>query len=125
MIYIAGKITGLPFDETYKKFERVEKELRALDLQVINPLKLGISTTWPYEEQLAKCIEVIDMRATAIFMLSDWMDSDGAKREFIRVSELNKRGRGILIYQESTRGMNEVINDVKDGVLKCIIPNNH
>lgn len=123
MIYIAGKISGLPFDETFKKFERIEKELRLQGLKVINPMKLGISATWTYEEQMAKCIEVIETRATAIFLLSDWSKSTGAQQEFVKVQELNKLNRGILIYFEDHKGLSEVMKDVKDGVLKCVIPN--
>jgi len=124
MIYIAGKITGLPLEEVDAKFQKVENELHAFGLKVINPRKLGIPVTWPWERQMEVCLKVIEERATAIFMLEDWMKSKGAKDVFYRVGELNLRRKAnlIAIYFEDKSGMIEIGNDVMYGVITCKIP---
>ena len=124
MIYIAGKITGLPLDEVDAKFQKVENKLHEIGMKVINPRKLGISVTWTWEDQMAVCLKVIEERATAIYLLKDWTKSPGAKAEFIRVGELNLRRKAnpIKIYFEDQRGMSTLINDVLDGFLTCTIP---
>lgn len=122
MIYIAGKISGLPILEASRKFAQAEKDLRHLGLKVINPMNLGISH-WVYEEQMAKCLEVIEKYATAIYLLSDWKDSKGAKMEFALVGELNRTRRPqIDIYYEEMGQMADIETDIKAGLLTCLVP---
>lgn len=124
MIYIAGKITDEPFDAASAKFQKSENDLHALGAKVINPLKLGIPHSWSWDEQLTKCLEVIEQRATSIFLLRDWNKSNGAKREFDHVCHLNQQRRGnpIQIYFEDFHGLSEVESDVREGILTCTIP---
>jgi hypothetical protein len=124
MIYIAGKITGLPINEAIENFQKAENELHAINAKVINPLKLGIPATWSWEDQLKKCTEVIENRATAIFLLKDWSSSNGAKHEFKKVCKLNqiRRGNPIHIYFEDYHGLAEIEMDLREGVLNCSIP---
>lgn len=123
MIYIAGKITGLPFEEVQAKFQKVENALHREGLKVINPLKLGIPHSWTWREQLDACLKVITKEATAIYLLSDWKDSPGAKEEFRHVAEINKTRRPpIMIYFEDCDGIGDVMRDVRDGILTCLIP---
>lgn len=123
MIYIAGKIQGLPFDEVKDKFQKVENALHREGLKVINPLKLGIPFTWPYREQIDACLKVIAKDATAIYLLNDWKDSPGAKEEFQYVAQINTTRRPpIMIYFEDCDGIGDVMRDVRDGILTCVIP---
>lgn len=123
MIYIAGKITGLPFDEVSEKFQRVEAKLHQIGVQVINPLKLGIPESWTWEDQLSKCIEVIQNRATAIYLISDWKHSKSARLEFEEVVRINSgRNRRILIYFEESHGIQDIVRDIRDGIAEYLIP---
>lgn len=123
MIYIAGKITGLPFDEVSAKFQRIESILHTMGVQVINPTKLGIPPSWTWEEQLLKCIEVINSRATAIYLLPDWKDSKGARREFREVERINTcRNRKILIYFDDSDGLRDIMRDIRDEIAEYLIP---
>lgn len=97
-IYISGKMRGLPEEESRKKFEAAHQYLIELGHDVVNP--------WDSEgEKNEKCKDwddyiLYDLQilktCDAIFMLSNWQDSDGAKCEHAFA-----RGRGIeIIYEE-------------------------
>ena len=87
-VYIAGKITGLDYNETFKKFERAEIALREQGFEPINPMKK------PSEQKDKSWSEYMceDMHylfgCDAIFLLSDWFDSKGARIEFAIAREL-------------------------------------
>lgn len=82
-IYISGKMRGLPEEESRKLFKAAENYLIELGHDVINP--------WDSEgEKNEKCKDwddyiLYDLQilktCDAIFMLSNWQDSDGAKCE--------------------------------------------
>jgi hypothetical protein len=128
MIYIAGKISDEPIDVVEEKFQKAENRLHCMGVKVINPLKLGIPHSWTWDEQLAKCLEVIEQRATGIFLLDDWAQSKGAKREFLKVCELNNKRPlpdRIQIYFEDYMGFNELEMDAQNGYINCLIPQIH
>ncbi len=79
-IYIAGKITGLPFELYYYKFELIEQKLRELGWEPINPCKLGIPPEAPTLEALKICLPAL-LQCQAIYMLTDWKSSLGAITE--------------------------------------------
>ena len=82
-VYIIGKVTGEDRTICEAKFAAAEKKLRALGVKtVINPLKLGIPTTWTYEQEMDLCLQVVREQANAIFLIPDWVNSDGAMREW-------------------------------------------
>jgi len=77
-IYIAGKITGLP---NYKeKFAKVEKALIKKGHLVMNPSILPEG--FPWEIYMPICYAMIDACDT-VCMLDNWMDSKGARQEYI------------------------------------------
>jgi len=128
MIYIAGKISGLPTDQVDAKFQEAETKLHALGLKVINPTKLGVSPAWTYDQQMALCLKVIEERATGIFLLDDWSDSNGARREFLEVTRINNRRKfpdRMQIYFEDFEGYSEIEMDVENGFITCLIPQEH
>jgi hypothetical protein len=128
MIYIAGKITGEPTNVAEEKFQKAENRLHCMGVKVVNPLKLGIPVTWTWEEQVAKCLEVIEQCVTGILLLEDWAASKGAKREFLKVCELNNKRpfpNRIQIYFEDYRGFNELEMDIENGFVNCLIPQEH
>lgn len=126
MIYIAGKITGLPLQEADDKFQKAENDLHFLGLKVINPLKLGIPHSWSWSQQIDECKRVINERAKAIYLLRDWKESKGAREEFQEVEKINRRRNRddkIEIYYEEDHGLRMIMSDIRDGILyKCLIP---
>ncbi len=75
-IYIAGKITNNP---TYMKdFEKAETELTIQGYVVLNPAK--IPNEIGYEACMHICFAMIDV-VDAVYLLPNWVDSKGAKRE--------------------------------------------
>lgn len=79
-IYIAGKITGLPLEECKQKFAAAEARLREIGANPVNPFKLGIPETASSLEALPHCAKAI-RHCKAMFMLSDWELSFGARAE--------------------------------------------
>lgn len=98
-VYISGKVSGLPFEEVYKKFEAAESELSNHwngKLTPVNPVKLveqNDSYTW--EDYMEKDIALL-LRCQAIYMLTDWEDSKGARCEHALAKELGLR----IVYQK-------------------------
>jgi len=118
MIYIAGKIEGLPYEVAETKFKTTEIELRSMGAETINPMEQGLKHM-KYEDQMAQCFKMIRLHATAIFLHRDWAKSNGARREFELVCELNKsHHRRILIYFEESEGYFDVRRDLQDKILK-------
>ncbi len=75
-IYIAGKITGLT---DYKEvFAEAEAQMIAQGHSVMNPA--GLNAGFGYEDYMKICFSMIDV-CDGIFMINNWSDSDGAKRE--------------------------------------------
>lgn len=81
IVYIAGKVSGLPLIDVTQKFGAAQKLLEAEGFEVINPLTVvsekgdGWKTKWP--EAMRLCITEL-MKADAIYMLPDVKDSKGA-----------------------------------------------
>lgn len=72
-IYISGKISGLDFDETCRRFGEAEKHLQRLGYRTVNPTKMKIPV-WLAKHgfyRLCVWIELLWMTATCtcIFLL--------------------------------------------------------
>lgn len=79
-IYIAGKVSGLPYKECKEKFIKAEFVLKKKGLTPINPLRLvDASTSW--ENSMKICIRLL-LDSDAIYLLNDWKKSKGAKIEY-------------------------------------------
>ena len=113
-IYISGKMRGLPEEESRKLFKAAENYLIELGHDVINP--------WDSEdEKNEKCrdwddyilydLHILKM-CDAIFMLSNWQDSDGAKCEHAFAS-----GMGIGILYEKRGPVNEELDQAAKRIL--------
>lgn len=99
-IYIAGKVTGLTPEEYKWNFSVAENWIREnLPVRFIsNPLKTTSHlsphiNTW--EQYMVCCFEEI-LRCDAIFMLSNWRESKGARMEHAIAEELQYR----IFYQD-------------------------
>lgn len=92
-IYIAGKVTGLPYDEVLAKFQLAET-LLAKKWQVVNPLKVVDNPQEEWHAAMEKCLAALD-QCDAIYMLPCSVDSPGAKIELQYALENNK-----MVYYE-------------------------
>lgn len=81
IVYIAGKVTGLPIIEVTHKFGHAQKMLEDEGFEVINPLAVvsekadGWSTPW--HQAMRVCIAEL-MRADAVYVVGEIWDSKGA-----------------------------------------------
>ena len=87
-VYIAGKITGLPQEVYSMSFNQAEERLKDLGFNTINPIKIKDPTT-PYEEALDECFNLI-RNADVVYLMPNWVDSEGAKREYMYAQGLGK-----------------------------------
>jgi len=87
-IYIAGKITGLDEDLAYAKFLMAEAVIEIAEHEPLNPMKLvdqGMfnqdGSCRAYSDFLLDAIRVVLKDAEALYMLSNWRDSLGARNQ--------------------------------------------
>ncbi|MCL2290845.1 MAG: DUF4406 domain-containing protein [Bacteroidetes bacterium] len=85
-VYLAGKISGLSFQDVFIKFNAKEFELKRAGHTVVNPIRL-VSQSWSWEKCMKKCIEQL-AQCDAIYLLPDWAESRGAKLEYHIAQEL-------------------------------------
>lgn len=79
IVYIAGKVTGLPYKDVYLKFKSRELELKEAGYVVINPCEiLAQSTEW--NDAMKVCLYMLQF-ADGISLLHDWQESKGATME--------------------------------------------
>jgi len=76
VVYIAGKVTGLPVHEYEAKFKAAKDMLTAQGFHVLNPCDfIGPEEDW--KTAMRKATTLLNM-ADHIYMLPDWKDSAGA-----------------------------------------------
>jgi hypothetical protein len=111
-IYIAGKITGLDYQEAFDKFERAENDLIAQGYEPINPMKKVLEQegkTWA--EYMCEDMPHL-FSCEAIYLLPDWYDSKGARIEFAVAREL-----GLTILFSTDNGNNTVSRKEYENIL--------
>jgi hypothetical protein len=85
-IYLAGKVTGLRFQDVFLKFNAAEYRLKREGYTVVNPLRL-VSQSWEWEKCMRICLAEL-LKCDAIYLLSDWEESEGAKLEYYIAQQL-------------------------------------
>ncbi len=85
-IYIAGKVSGLPYAETSMKFGKYQKELMNQGHEPIVPLNI-VDRDDDWNTAMKKCIAAL-CTCDEIHMLHDWQDSPGARLEHETASAL-------------------------------------
>lgn len=88
IIYIAGKITGLDKETYSTNFNYVDKRLKELGFDTLNPVEI-VNPNVSYDEALDHCFSLI-RESDAIYLMSNWTDSEGAKREYEYARGLGK-----------------------------------
>lgn len=79
IVYIAGKVTGLPFEDVFKKFDTAQKKIEQLGYCVINPVAI-VHQDADWQEAMKICISFLP-HANFIYALPDYRDSKGASLE--------------------------------------------
>ncbi len=96
-IYIAGKISGLNRSNVIQKFEAAQKSLSKKGHQVFIPCVLPAYEEVSHEDYLHICYAIIDV-CDAVYMLSDWQQSEGARLEYEYAIEKKKQ---IIFHKET------------------------
>ena len=78
-IYIAGRVTGLPYDNVKAKFKAAEEAMLARDWTPVNPLNHVNSRASPEEAMRILLPLLLDCKA--ILLLNDSKYSEGAQIE--------------------------------------------
>jgi hypothetical protein len=95
IIYIAGKITGIPLEVARANFKKIEKVLLNLGHTPMNPMRLNIySEEKSWNDYMVESFRNL-LLSDGIIMLRDWRDSKGAKLEHVIAKELKK----FIIYE--------------------------
>lgn len=82
LIYVAGKVTGLPYNQVEAKFKHACNYVKSLGYQPINPLDYVQNKNANWEEAKPNLLPVIE-KCDGVYLISDWNDSDGAKEELV------------------------------------------
>lgn len=85
IVYISGKVSGLPESEYIENFHKAEMTLREEGCIVVNPttddrIQMLVRTGASYREIIKKCIDVLD-ECNAINMMGCCVKSKGARLE--------------------------------------------
>jgi hypothetical protein len=78
-IYIAGRVTGLPYEEVKNKFAKAEALITASNYTPVNPLRHVNFKARPKDAM--RVLMPILMDCDAILLLNDFMFSEGAQIE--------------------------------------------
>lgn len=86
-IYIAGKVTGLDYQEVLLKFGIAEEELNASGFEAVNPTNLVKDPNAKWEDAMKICIAAL-VCCDAVYLLPCCNTSPGAKLELAIAANL-------------------------------------
>ena len=79
--YISGKITGLDLEDAKALFKEAADNLKEMGLTPLNPMEIiPYNEEFEWEDYMLADIKEL-FKCDAIFMLSNWKDSKGARVE--------------------------------------------
>lgn len=84
-VYLSGPITNDP--NYFEKFREAEEDFLNKGFDVFNPT--NIPKSLDYEDQMDICLKVLE-KCDAVFMMAEWRESNGARREYQLAKELGK-----------------------------------
>lgn len=79
-MYISGPITGINYDKAVAAFADAEDRIRQWQYEPVNPINNGVPHESPWHEHMLADLQLLS-GCGAIFMLSDWERSTGARIE--------------------------------------------
>ncbi len=94
-IYIAGKITGLEESEIQDKFFKAKISLTKSGHKTMSPAVLTANAGFEHEDYMHICYAMIDV-CDAVYMLSDWQQSKGARMELQYACDHRKK----ILYED-------------------------
>lgn len=105
-IYIAGKVTGLPYQATFDKFLQIEEMLKHLGQEVVNPMREvtpGLDWQHTMKQRLSSLLG-----CNAIFLIHDWEHCTDARLEYhnaniLSYTLINEEVIGDLNLQKAER----------------------
>lgn len=87
-IYISGPMTGLP-NLNKDKFNEMERMIKELGHEVINPAKLELPLSCSHDDYLSIDIPLVSL-SDAICLLEGWENSEGAQEEYTHACHIGK-----------------------------------
>lgn len=93
-VYIAGKITGLPYEEVKEKFTWASEQIRKLGFTPISPINKDLPYDADWHEHMVQDINLL-LGCEAIYLQMDWENSKGARIEQYIAKEMGM----LIIYQ--------------------------
>lgn len=110
-IYIAGKITGEPIELCKQKFADAAEALFDAGANPTSPFDLGLPEKWTFDQCKETCFNAID-NCTAIYMLSDWRNSPGARVELHYAMQ-----QKLDVFMETEKDIIRIADLVKVGLV--------
>lgn len=80
-VYIAGKVTGLPWQEVEDKFREAAGIVRHHGALAVVPIHY-CQVSWPWTRCMRVCLSLL-LSCDKIMLLPDWKQSRGAKIEWL------------------------------------------
>ena len=99
VVYLSGRITGLPITYVREFFEQAEKHYTSEGYKVLNPLRNGLTEGTTWEQHMAKDIIMLQ-RADIIALLPGWRNSTGAQLEHEIAKVMNM---GVMYYEPTEK----------------------
>lgn len=87
-VYIAGKVSGLQYNEVFNKFLSWQQCLEAMGFEVINPTNIVRMIHTPWDVAMRLCVAEL-AKCDAVYFLPCWQDSPGAIIEHSIAVNLN------------------------------------
>jgi len=79
VVYVAGKVTNLPYNEVWTKFKVKQLELESKGFFVINPME-HVNETEGWQKAMRICVMLLAV-SDHVCLLNDWHLSKGATLE--------------------------------------------
>ncbi len=105
-VYISGAISGIRLEPAKHKFKLAEISLKEQGYEVVNPMEINDDDTL-WTECLIKDIQEL-MYCDAIYMLSDWINSRGARIEFCIAKEMGKK----IMFEDQEKDLVYLTSDI-------------
>ena len=97
-IYLSGAISSRPIDQARRQFAEAEAKLQEWGFEVLNPFNNGLIESASWGDHMKADIKML-LGADAIYMLDGWVESKGARLEYIIAGALGMS----INYQNETK----------------------